>query len=227
VEADMNDQDIAQRARARSVRATTLSVAGVVATGGSTLAVINSADPGVTAPTFWAVVFFVSAQVAGVSALLGAMQALTLREATAPAELRLLTRRNVCALVASGVTMFAAGAALPGHGSAAAILVGPVLVVVASIAVFHARALIRRLDGADARTVRSPLQDVTELLHADVQPPTAASMLGPVVCLAAAAAFLRDTAEDASLSGAAVTAGIEALAVVGCFIALGRILGLR
>src|SRR3954451_17109862 len=160
----MNDQRRTQCARTRTLRSTALTVAGVVTTGGSTLAVIHGADPDVTAPTLWAVVFFVGAQVAGVSALLAALQALALRRGPAPPELALLTRRNLCALVASGVTMFAAGAALPGHGAATAILVGPVLVLVASIAVCRARARIRGLDGADARAVRPPLQDVAELL---------------------------------------------------------------
>lgn len=44
--------------------------------------------------------------------------------------------------------------------------------------------------------------------------------------VAAAAAFLRDRVEQGSVGGAFVTAGIEAMAVVACFLVLGPALGL-
>jgi hypothetical protein len=45
--------------------------------------------------------------------------------------------------------------------------------------------------------------------------------------VAAVAAFLRDLGEHATAGGALVTAGIEATAVVGCFVVFGAALGLR
>ena len=89
-------------------------------------------------------------------------------------------------------TVFAADAALPGHGSAPAILAGPVIAIAALIAVLHARASIRRLGGTDQGAVRSPLEDVARLLDARTEPPTALLMLAPTTIVAAAAAFLRD-----------------------------------
>ncbi|WP_157592401.1 hypothetical protein [Solirubrobacter soli] len=223
----MTDKLEMEIARRRAIRCTALTAAGVLATGAATLDVIHGADPAVTAPAVWAVAFFVSAQLAGVTTLLAVLQTLALRQASMrPDELALLIRRDLCALMAAGATMFAAGAGLPGHGSPIAILAGPVLVIVALVAVLHARGFIRRLDGALGRTVRSPLEDVVLLLHSENEPPTALLMLAPTALVAAAAAFLRDTAEHASPSNAALTAGIEALAVVACFVTLGQLLGL-
>src|SRR5689334_11692944 len=123
----MTDELKMKIARRRAIRCTGLTAAGVLATGGSTLAVIHGADPGVTAPAGWALVFFVSAQLAGVTTLLAVLQTLALRQANMrPDELALLIRRDLCALIAAGATMFAAGAGLPGHGSPIAILAGPV-----------------------------------------------------------------------------------------------------
>ena len=66
------------------MRATFATVAGVLATGGSTLALIHAATPGATAPVAWAVAFFVAAQVAAVAAGLALLQALVLRRSTMP-----------------------------------------------------------------------------------------------------------------------------------------------
>ena len=68
----------------------------MLATGGSTLVLIQGASSDVTAPTFWAIVFFVAAQLAGVAAAHAVVQALAhRRETLPPAEAALLARRNV------------------------------------------------------------------------------------------------------------------------------------
>lgn len=207
------DLEVAAR---RGLRATLATVIGVLATGGSTLALIHASQPGVTAATGWAVVFFIAAQVSGVAALLALLQAIALRhEAEPPGQLALLARRNALALGAAGVTMFAAGAALPGNGSAVLLLGGPALVCVALVFVLRARALARRLEGGRTRALRPPI--------AIVPMP---QLLALTTACAAVAAFLRDTAERATASQALVTAGIEATAVVACFLVLGPALGL-
>jgi hypothetical protein len=122
--------------------------------------------------------------------------------------------------------MFAAGAALPGHGSALLLLTGPALVCVALVAVLRARWLARRLEGSRDRSARPPLEDLRALTGLPLPLLGAGSLLLLTTGLAAAAAFARDLAEHATVGGAIVTACIEALAVVGCFLALGRPLGL-
>jgi hypothetical protein len=200
----------------RGLSATLATVLGVLATGGSTLALIHAAQPGATAVTGWAAVFFIAAQVAGVASVLALLQGLALRRETMPPDqLALLARRNAVALCAAGVTMFAAGAAVPGNGSAILLAAGPALVCVALVTVLRALAIARKLAGGRTRAVRSPLPMV----------PMPQLLALTTVC-AAVAAFLRDTAENASASQALVTAGIEAAAVVGCFLALGPALGL-
>jgi len=195
--------------------------------GASTLALIQGAEAGTTAPVLWAIVFFVAAQLAATAVALASLQGLAQRHETiAPAELSLLCRRNLTALVSAGVTMFAAGAAVPGQASAFALMAGPVLVCVAFVATLRARHLARRLPGARDAATRSPLEDLRRLLHAHLPELTPARLLTAVTVLAAAAAFARDRAEHASAAGAATTAGIEAIAVVACFACLGRELGL-
>jgi uncharacterized membrane protein len=200
----------------RGIRATLLTAAGVLAIAGSTLALIHSAQPNATAVTLWAGVFFIAAQVSGVAAILALLQALALRHETMPpAQLALLARRNAFALGAAGLTMFAAGAALPGKGNAILLAAGPALVCVALVSVIRARALARRLEGGRTRAVRPPIPMV----------PMRQLLALTTVC-AAIAAFLRDTAEHATASQALMTASIEAAAVVACFCALGPALGL-
>jgi hypothetical protein len=211
----------------RGVRATFATTAGVLATGGSTPALIHSSAAGATAPTLWAVVFFVSAQLSAVAAALALLQALVMRRsALSPADAALLARRNGCALLAAGLTMFAAGAALPGRGSAVLLLAGPALVCVALVAVLRARSLVRRLEGSREAALRSPLEDLRALLGLPVPLLGAGTLLLLTTCLAAAAAFARDLAERATFGGAIVTAGVEAMAVIACFVVLGRPLGL-
>jgi len=218
------DAEVAAR---RGVRSTFLAVAGVLATGASTLALIHAASAGSTGPASWAIAFFVAAQVAAVAAGLALVQALVLRRSTMPAaQMLLLARRNACALVAAGVTMFSAGAALPGHGSAMRLVAGPALVCVALVAVLRARSLARRLDGSGAPAVRPPLDDLRRLVSLPVPALGSRRLLTVTTGVAAAAAFLRDRVEHGSLGEAFVVGGIEATAVVGCFLVLGPALGL-
>ena len=218
------DAEVAAR---RGVRATFATAAGVLATGGSTLALIHSAQAGATAPAVWAIVFFVAAQLSAVASGLALLQALVMRRSPlSPADAALLARRNACALLAAGVTMFAAGAALPGHGSAVLLLAGPLLACAALVAVVRARSLARRLEGSRAPVVRPPLEDLRRLSGLPLPLLGTRSLLLATVCLAAAAAFARALAEHATLGGALVTACIEATAVVACFAVLGPPLGL-
>ena len=217
----------AEVAAARGLRSTVGAAAGVVATGGSTLALIHAATPHAKAPTWAVVAFFVAAQLAAVAGGLAVIQALVLRRSTmSPADLVLLSRRNACALVAAGLTMFAAGAATPGRGSAVALLAGPVLVCVAIAGVLRAGSLARRLDRSGSLAMRQPLADLAQLIRLPVPSVDPSRLLALTTCAAAAAAFLRDRAEHATAGQALITAGIEATAVVGCFLLLGRPLGL-
>jgi hypothetical protein len=218
------DAEVAAR---RGVRSTFATVAGVLATGGSTLALIHASSANTTAPAWWAIAFFVAAQLAGLSAGLALVQALVLRRSMMPpAQLVLLARRNGGALVAAGATMFSAGAALPGQGSAVLILAGPALACFAMVAVLRARSLARRLDGSGALAVRPPLKDLRRLIRLPVPSLDSRRLLLVITCVAAAAAFVRDRGEHATVSEAFVTAGIEGMAVVGCFFVLGPALGL-
>ena len=116
----------AEAATQRALRATSLTVIGVLMTGASTLALIQGAEPGATAPALWAIMFFVAAQLAGTAVALASLQGLAQRHETiASAELSLLCRRDLTALVSAGATMFAAGAAVPGQASALALMAGP------------------------------------------------------------------------------------------------------
>ena len=147
---------------------------------------------------------------------LALVQALVLRRsAMSPAEIVLLARRNSCALVAAGVTMFSAGAALPGHGSVVGLVAGPALACIALVAVLRTRALARRLDRSGTLAVRPPLTDLGRLVRLPVPSLDSRRLLLLTTCLAAAAAFLRDRVERGTVSEAFVTAGIEGMAVVG------------
>lgn len=211
----------AEVAHQRGVRATAASVAGVLATGGSTLALIHGAASGSSAPVGLALAFFVCAQVAGTSIVLALLQALGGRSRTAsPAELALLIRRDSCALVAAGLTMLAAGAALPGQGSALALSVGPVLVCLAAILVLRAQRLTRRLDGSGDRVMRMPFSRRVRVVNAY-------ELLAPTVAAVGAAAFWWDRGEQGTYLHALSTAGLEATAVVTCFLLLGPALGLH
>jgi hypothetical protein len=218
------DAEVAAR---RAVRSTFATVAAVLATGGSTLALVHAASSDATAPAWWAIAFFVAAQVAAVAAGLAVVQALVLRRSTmASAEVVLLARRNGCALVAAGVTMFSAGAAVPGQASAVVLLAGPLLACGALLSVLRARAHARRLDGPGALAVRPPLEDVGRLVGLPVPSLDARRLLLVTTAVAAAGAFLRDRVEHGSMGEAFAFAGLEGLAVVVCFFVLGPALGL-
>lgn len=211
----------AEVAHHRGARATAASVAGVLATGGSTLVLIDGAAPGSSTPVGLALAFFVCAQVAGVAIVLALLQALGVRARTAgAAELALLVRRDACALVAAGLTMLLAGIALPGQGSATALLAGPVLVCGAGTLVLRARRLTRRLAGSRERVTSWPLGP----RMVDLDP---RELLGATVAVAGAAAFWWDRGEQGTYVHALATAGVEATAVVACFLLLGPALGLR
>lgn len=218
------DAEVAAR---RGVRSTFATSAAVLATGGSTLALIHAAAANAAAPAWWAIAFFVAAQVAAVAAGLALVQALALRRSTmAPAEVALLARRNGCALIAAGVTMFSAGAAVPGHGSAVVLLAGPALACIALVAVLRARSLARRLGGAGALAVRLPLEDLRRVARLPVPVLDARRLLLVTACVAATGAFVRDRMEHGALGEAFAFAGIEGMAVVACFLVLGPALGL-
>jgi hypothetical protein len=227
----------AETATRRGLRATALAAAAVGTTAFSTLALIHSATPGPTAPALLAALFFVSAQVSAVAVTCAVVQAVAhRRERLSPPSLALLARRNAAALVAAGLTMFAAGAALPGKGSPAALLAGPLLALAALVAVARARQLARRLPGGRARVAHSPVADVFGLplpavvvrLVAWLDPVRyPARGCAVVAALAALGALERDLGEGASFAGASATGLVELAAVVACFAALGPALGLR
>ena len=200
----------------------------MLATGGSTLALINAASPGATAPIGWTVAFFVAAQLTAVTAGLALLQALVLRRAPmTPADAMLLARRNGCALVAAGVTMFSAGAARPGSRPPRSSS-SPARRSSASRwspCCAHGRSLA----GSPARTHppcgrRSRTSGASPASPCPRPQPT---LLLVTTAVAAAAAFARDLGEHATAGGAFVTASVEAMAVVGCFAVFGAALGLR
>lgn len=217
----------AEVAAHRGVRSTLATVAGVLAVGGSTLALIPSASPAGHAPVFWAIAFFVAAQLAGVTAALALLQALVLRRsAMPPADVLLLARRNAFALVSAAVTMLAAGGAAAGQGSTVLLLAGPALACAAAVSVIRARSLAWRLQGATAPAVRPPLTDAMRLGGLRLPPVDARLLLLATTCAAAAAAFVRDRSEHATIGQACATGAIEAIAVVTCYLVLGPALGL-
>jgi hypothetical protein len=212
----------------RSVRSTFATLVAVLATAGSTLVLVNSASSDASAPVAWAIAFFVCAQIAGVAAGLALVQALAHRRAPMePAQAMLLTRRNICALIAASMTLVAAAGAVTGRGSAALILAGPACVCVALVTVLRARSLGRRLEGAGTRAVGRPLQDIGRLVGVRLPEVDPVRLLVGATSLAVVAAFVRDRVEDGSVGNALMTAGIEAAAVVACYAVLGPALGLR
>jgi hypothetical protein len=206
-------------------RATWAVAIGVCATSSSTLALIHAATPGVTAPLLWAVVFFACAQVAIVAVALATLQALRLRRSPGTAcGLALLCRRCAIGVAASLVTMFAAGAALPGQGSAGHLLSGPILAATASILLLRAWVSTRRLAGAHELADDSPFDDLRALTGLRVP------AVGPLLLAAVAAlcAFGRDLGEaGSSTTGSLAVAAVEAGLVIGSYLLLRRPLGLR
>ncbi len=219
------DADSAVRRARSSAFATS---AAVLAVGASTLGLVNASNSDASAVLVWAVVFFAAAQTAAVAAVLGALQAATLRRCPASAsDLSLLCRRNGCALTFAGLTMVAAGGAVPGNASAFMLLVGPAVAVLASVSVLRARSLLRRLDACPTRIVRSPLEDLGELLHIRFPALDPSAFLAVGAVASAAAAFGWDRGESATVPSAAGVAIIEVALVVVGFLLLGPLLGLR
>ncbi len=216
-------------ASVRRTRFSTLATsAGVLAVGASTLALVTAADSEASAVVGWAVAFFAAAQTAAVCAVLGALQAATLRRAPATAsDLALLCRRNSCALVFAGLAMFCAGGAVPGNASAVVLLAGPAVALLAGVGVLRARSLVRRLEPGRSRATRSPLEDLGELVHLSLPTLRPTALLAAAAVGAAGAAFVWDRAEQATASSALAASGIEVALVVAGFLLLGPVLGLR
>lgn len=211
----------------RGLRSTFATLAAVLATGASTLALIHASAPGAPAGAAWAIVFFVAAQIAAVALGLALLQALSLRRSSmSPPDLRLLARRNGCALIAAGATMFAAGAALPGRGSATLLLAGPTLACTALVAVARAWLLARRLDRSRGAAQRPPSVELDQLLPFRLPWIAPLPLLLVSASLAGAAAFVRDQAEHGTLGESLITAAVETTAVLAGALVLGRLLGL-
>jgi hypothetical protein len=106
------------------------------------------------------------------------------------------------------------------------LLAGPVLACGALVAVLRARALARRLDAPGALAVRPPLEDLGRLVRLPVPSLDARRLLLVTTVVAAAGAFARDRVEHGGVGESFAIAGLEALAVVVCFVVLGPALGL-
>lgn len=224
IAASLNTEVAARRAQ----RATVASVLGVLAVGGSTLVLLHASDTVATAPVGWAIAFFAAAQVAAACVALASLQAFALRrQHTTAQDVALLCRRNTYALLAAGITMFAAGAAVPGRGSAVLLLAGPILAAVAGLIVGGTRAIVRGLPTSRQPLVRSPLTDLGTALRASVPEVRANRLLIPTIIVASATAFAWDNADHGSFTSALIGAGIQALLVVLGFLLLGPPLGLR
>jgi hypothetical protein len=228
--AESLDTEIAVR---RAVGATVATIVGVLAVGASAVALLNSADTEASAVVVWAVVFFASAQTAGVCTLLAVLGAVAMRHGSAtPADVVLLCRRNGAALAFSALALLAAGGAVPGDAAAWTILAGPVVAVVAAFQVLRARSLARRLDSHPCRTVRAPLTDFLAVTHLSDTAGRAAGqspltgLLLPTVVVATVAAFLWDHLDHGSVGSSLAAAGTEAALTVAGFVLLGPALGL-
>jgi hypothetical protein len=209
----------------RVVFATWVTAAAILMTAGSTLALIQWSDPGINAPKLWAVVFFGAAQVAGTVAAISFLHALRVRhQAVELDDLALLARRNRYALAATALTIFSAGAALPGTGSAVVLLAGPVFIVLAGALILRVSLGIRRVAGRSSVVNRSPFDDLGDFLHLHI--PT----VGPiaVAALAAVAAILRDSGEAGeTITQMLIVGGVEACLVLAAYLLLRRPLGIR
>jgi len=230
----------AEAATRLTLRATLSSVAGVAAVALSTLGLLTASDPQASGVTAWAVLFFGFAQAAGACAALALVQAAAMRR-TVPSvcDLALLRRRDLAALIFAGLTLLAAGGALPGHASAGmtlAILAGPLIAGGALLVLLRAGRLARTIDGPVRRVVRPPIADAIAALPgapgriAEWRGSAAQglTLLVPCVLLAAALAFgwsLRD--DHGTAADAAVAAVVEASMVLVGFALLGPVLGLR
>ncbi|MDX6317403.1 MAG: hypothetical protein QOD35_803 [Nocardioidaceae bacterium] len=217
----------------RAARATIATVVGVLAVGGSATALLNGADAQASAVVVWAVVFFASAQAAGVCMLLAVLRAAAMRHRPAtPGDVVLLCRRDGAALAFSALALFAAGAAVPGNAAAWAILSGPAVAVLAAFWVMRVRSLARKLDSRPCRDVRAPLTDLLAILRPSDPRDRAAGhspfigLLLPSVAVATVAAFWWDHLDHGSFVSSLAVAGTEAALTVAGFVFLGPVLGL-
>lgn len=218
----------------RALRATAVSVLGVLGVAASAFAMLNAAEAGVSAPVRWALVFFGAAQASAVSLLLAVLRAAAMRgETGSPADVALLCRRNAMALGFALLTLFALGAAVPGQTTTWSVLSGPVIALVATAGLARVRSLARMLDPHPAGVVRTPLSDVTALAgHAPHAPGPEwhahpAALLVPTVVIAMAAAFAWDLLDHGTVAASGLAAAIEAAMTLAGFVFLGRALGLR
>ncbi|WP_344778996.1 hypothetical protein [Nocardioides panacisoli] len=194
---------------------------------------IQAADPGVSAPPGWAVLFFASAQTTAVAVLLAGLRAVAMRdEGGTPADVMLLCRRNSVALGFALVTMFAAGGGVTGSTDVWRILLGPATAAIASIALVRAARLARPHRQDRARTVRAPLDDLTRLARRTAgDRPARGRLSRPSVILvattlvAAGGAFWWNHLDHGTTAGSGVAAGIESACVLAGFALLGPVLG--
>jgi hypothetical protein len=224
------DTEVAVR---RSIRATAATAIGVLAVGGSTLAMLNASVVGASLPAAWVVVFFGCAQASATCAGLAVLRAAAMaREESGAGDVAGLCRRNLLALALAALTMFAAGAAVPGRAAAWIVLLGPALASTAIIAVLRARSLARRIDPRAGVDRRSPVTDLATvaarlLPRGEVAVPPIRFVLVPTALLAAAAAFAWDHGDHGTVTTSLAAAGVEALLTIGGFVVLGPALGLR
>jgi hypothetical protein len=230
---DLAESFDAESAVRRATAATGATIAGVLATGASAVALVNAADPRASAVAVWAVIFFAGAQAAGVCTLLAALRAGAMRHRTAtPVDVVLLCRRNAAALAFSATTLIAAAGAVPGHAAAWEVLAGPVAAVLAAVQVLRARSLARKLDTRPCRIVRAPLTDLLVIGHqsdragAATRRSPVVGLLVPTVALATVAAFLWDRLDHGNVGSSLSAAGIEAALTVAGFGLFGPVLGL-
>ncbi|MDQ2851202.1 MAG: hypothetical protein M3Y49_10810 [Actinomycetota bacterium] len=224
IAASLNTEIAARRAQG----ATVATVLGVLTAGGSTLALLHASETGATAPVGWAIVFFAAAQVAAVCTALAVLQATAQRrQLTTAQDVALLCRRNSYALLAAGITMFAAGAAVPGHGSAVLLLPGPALAAAAGLRVASTRTIIRGLPAKRGPLVHSPLKDLGTLTGLTLPDQQGTKLLAATIVVASAAAFVWDHQDQGTVTSALTTASIQATLVLLGFLLLGPALGLR
>ena len=223
------DTEIAVR---RALLATVATAVGVLGVGASALVMIHGSDPRAAAPVAWAVAFFAAAQVAAACLALALVRAAAMRRAAVSAgDVRVLCRRDAVALAAALVSMFAVGAALPGHASAAGVLSGPVLALAAGWLVLRAQLLVRRIAAPDEHPVHAPVEDVVVVVRQGAEPgPWARSpwtVLPPTVVVAAVAAFAWDHLDHGSLASSGRAAVVESALTLAGFLLLGGFLGIR
>lgn len=224
IAASLNTEVAARRA----LVATVVTVSGVFAVGGSTLALLHASATGVTAPVGWAIVFFAAAQVSAVCTALAVLQATAQRrQLMTGQDVALLCRRNGYALLAAGITMFAAGAAVPGHGSAVWLLPGPALAMMAGLSVASTRSVLRGLPATRGPLVHSPLKDLGTLTGLTLPDLQSTKLLSATIVVASAGAFVWDHQDHGTVTSALTTASIQATLVLLGFLLLGPALGLR